>query len=249
MLYRIENLHKSRGQGSRWRLWIRSLNIARGERVAITGPSGCGKSSTLDILGLALKPDSASRLDFAPKCDSIAIMPFWQKQELDTLAALRLAHIGYILQSGELLPYLGTGENILLPARLKGIPEDRSLDLAHKITSELGIAKLWDAMPASLSVGERQRAAIARALTCEPELILADEPTAALDPLHSAKVLEAFFSALSEHGSTLILVTHNLDWARQGGLREISFSLEEDEQGVCAILDDGQPKPAEGRPC
>lgn len=241
MLYTISNLVKRRQREQGYCLRIRSLRIRRGARLAITGPSGCGKSTTLDLLGLALRPDSAQHFSFAPDAGAppLDVGALWREGRHDLMASLRLAHMGYVLQSGELLPFLSAEENMTLTARLSGMPAAEARDRARGLAGLLGVAHLSRAMPATLSVGERQRVAIVRALTPGPQLILADEPTAALDPLHAARVMEAFLAALDGHGGSLVLVTHNAAWARLGGLEELAFSLEEDENGVTAVLDDG----------
>lgn len=244
MLYSIRDLVKDRQAGQAYRLFIRKLDIPEGACIALTGPSGCGKSTTLDLLGLSLKPDSAKRFVFSPLSSGtrpdIAIMELWARNRLDDLASLRLQNMGYVLQSGELLPYLNTGENMLLTAALAGIPKSEALKKARQLAEQLGIIHLWNNAPATLSVGERQRAAIVRALTPSPAIILADEPTAALDPLRADHVMEAFLAAVNQAGSTLVLVTHNADWARRGGLRQLVFTLEENSRGVTATLDDGE---------
>lgn len=240
MLYAIRNLSKTRQREKGYKLLIRSLDIRRGDRIALTGPSGCGKSTTLDILGLSLRPDDAKSYLFAQGDKTRDIMALWRGNRQDELADLRLRNIGYVLQSGELLPYLTAGENMLLTGRLAGMQESDAADVARKLAAQLGIDHLWKAMPSTLSVGERQRAAIVRALTPHPQVILADEPTAALDPLHAQRVMAAFLAALKQFGSTLILVTHNAQWAKEGGLMEIPFFLEEGEDGVTAILDNSK---------
>lgn len=240
MLYKIRNLVKSRAGDQGYRLLIRHLDIPQKAKIAITGPSGCGKSTTLDILGLSLKPDSANEFVFSPPLaipGKWNIQAIWQENDQDALANLRLGHMGYVLQSGELLPFLEAGENMTLTAMLAGMAKDEAEERARGLAALLGIAHLWRSMPATLSVGERQRAAIARALASRPQVILADEPTAALDPLHAARVMEVFIRALEETDSALILVTHNAAWAKSGNLRETPFQLQEDEQGVLAILD------------
>lgn len=241
-LYSIKNLRKSRQREQGYTLLIRSLDIGYGDKIAITGPSGCGKSTTLDVLGLALQPDSADKFIFAPnggaKGEELDIMTLWQKSRLDSLATLRLSRMGYVLQSGELLPFLNVEENILLPAMLSGISKEDARDSGRQLALMLGIENLWQAMPSTLSVGERQRVAIVRALTPHPEVILADEPTAALDPLHAEKVMEAFLNALDKFSGTLILVTHNTQWAIEGGLSQVSFQMIASNTGVTAVLDD-----------
>ena len=252
MLYVIENLVKRRQREQGYRLLIRSLHIPRGARLAITGPSGCGKSTTLDLLGLALRPDSATRFTFAPEpgAPALDVPALWREERHDAMAALRLAHMGYVLQSGELLPFLTVGENMTLTARLGGLADAEASARARALAEALGVSHLLGAMPATLSVGERQRAAIVRALTPGPQLILADEPTAALDPVHAGRVMDAFLTALDFHRGSLVLVTHNAQWARRGGLAELAFRMEEDEAGVTAVLDDAGAKACgEAAPC
>ena len=128
------------------------------------------------------------------------------------------------------------------------VPMPEAAARAKGLAEALGVDHLLGSMPATLSVGERQRAAIVRALTPGPQLILADEPTAALDPVHAARVMDAFLMALEFHQGSLVLVTHNADWARRGGLAELAFRMEEDDEGVTAVLDDDNAH-AEAAPC
>lgn len=238
MLFQIKNLVKSRKRESGYRLVIKNLFVQTGAKIALLGPSGCGKSTTLDILGMALAPDSAATFTFAPEqAGKIDIMHLWQAGKFSTLTDLRRNYMGYVLQSGELLPYLDIGENICLTARLKGISKQDAHEVGKQLAAELGIGHLWNAMPATLSVGERQRAAIARALAARPPIILADEPTAALDPLHAEKVMQVFLTCINLAGSALILATHNAAWAESGQLEPVKFALQEDTSGVAAIID------------
>lgn len=248
MLFNIKDLVKKRPGAQNYELNIQNLRIKEGDKVAITGPSGCGKSTTLDILGLSLHPDQAREFVFSPENslnnsldDSINkdydIIKLWENNKQDILSDLRLAHMGYVLQSGELLPFLTVGENMVFTALLTGMQKQQAKEIALKLAKKLEISELWQAMPATLSVGQRQRVAIGRALASKPSVILADEPTAALDPLHAAKVMDIFLEALEQQGSTLILVTHNIQWAKAGGLKEISFKLCKTGDQVKAILD------------
>lgn len=241
MLYKIADLVKVRQREKGYKLHIRRLEIPLGAMLALTGESGCGKSTTLDILGLSLRPDAAGAFLFRPEKESVDIMELWQRGEQDKLAALRLGCMGYVLQSGELLPFLSTGENMMLTARLRGMERGEAEDYARALARELGIEELWDSMPATLSVGERQRAAICRALAQKPEIILADEPTAALDPLHAADVMNVFLDAVKKTGCTLLLVTHNVEWAKRGGLAEARFRVEKDVGGGTRVTLDYAP--------
>lgn len=239
-LYHIVNLSKHRPGERNYSLEIRHLDISPGALLAITGPSGCGKSTTLDIIGFSLAPDTAEEFVFAPQPEApIPVLAMWQKRRYNALAALRLGHVGYVLQSGELLPFLTTGENICLVAKMAGQDKQEFLEIGRELATALGIDHLWEAMPATLSVGERQRAAIARALTSRPQVIIADEPTASLDPLHADKVMAVFLECIGKFGSALILATHNAAWAAAGGLEEIKFRMKWNNNGTVAIVDDG----------
>lgn len=255
MLYTLRDVSKRHHREHGYRLHIRSLCIPRGARLAITGPSGCGKSTTLDMLGLALQPDDGATFLFTPPHATVDILELWRHGRNNAMASLRLQHMGYVLQTGELLPFLTVAENMTLTARMAGMAPADALESARSLADQLGIAPLLTAMPSTLSVGERQRAAIVRALTPRPHIILADEPTAALDPYHAARVMEAFLKALDAQGGTLILVTHNRDWAREGGLCEVPFLLETHAEGVTAVLDNSAQtapsdhKPEEDLPC
>lgn len=244
MLYDIKNLRKSRSTGSEFRLEIRNLRIRHGERMAITGPSGCGKSTVLDMLGLALRPDSAEIFNFCPPGDGsvpIRVMEVWGEDDQDRLAALRLGYMGYVLQSGELLPFINVGENMGLTARLAGRDEEELAADVRELAAMLGVGHLLTASPGRLSFGERQRAAIVRALASRPDIILADEPTASLDPYHAGQVMQAFLEAVEKYGATLALVTHNLAWAREAGAREVRFEMLHDGKGTISVLDDTFP--------
>ena len=227
-LFAIDDLVKTRPGDQGYTLRLRHLHIRQGARIALTGPSGCGKSTTLDLLGLALRPDSAARFTFAPAGSApVDVLAQWQGGQLDALAALRLGYMGYVLQTGELLAFLTIKENMTLPARLGGMTPAEADERARKFADDLDLPKgLLSALPGALSVGQRQRAAIVRALVGRPSLILADEPTAALDPDNAQRVMDAFLKVVAEERATLVLVTHNADWARAGGLEVLSFTAE-----------------------
>ena len=158
-------------------------------------------------------------------------------------------HVGYVLQTGGLLPFVSVRENILTARRLLGTAEGEGFAaLPEKLALALGIRHLLHKLPAQLSVGERQRVAIARALASNPPLVLADEPTAALDPANAAGVLSLFSRMVDELGSTLILVSHAPEQMRGMGFRRLSVRLEavvkDGETGTQAVLSDDDPCPA-----
>jgi len=209
-----------RGRGADgFALEIDSLRIRQGECVALTGPSGSGKSTLLDLLGLVLRPERMETFLLRDAQGGLAdIGALWRARDRDALAAIRASSIGYVLQTGGLLPFLPARENILLSRSLLGLPEDH---LAQRLAERLRVAHLLSKKPGALSVGERQRVAIARALAHRPTLMLADEPTAALDPIHAVEVMELMLELAAELGATAVVVTHDWDLARSLGLREI----------------------------
>ena len=232
MSYHIRGLVKNRAQGAGYRLEIRQLTVRRGEAVAITGPSGCGKSTTLDILGLVLRPDRADSFTFAPADQPYDIMAQWNRQ--DTLTALRLHHIGYVLQTGGLLPFLSARDNMTTPGRAKGM-DAKAVDAGLKeLAGRLGIGHLLSALPDKLSIGERQRVAIARALLPEPELVLADEPTAALDPVTAKNVMRLFTELAGE--CALVVVSHDHRLVEENGFRCLRLDVDGGDGSINTTL-------------
>lgn len=242
MIYTLDNVIKSRAQGAGYSLHIRRLRVASGEQVALTGPSGCGKSTALDILGMLLQPDSASTFRLAVparesasahegtygnKQEDTDVAALWNTRQLDAMASLRLHHVGYVLQTGGLLPYLTVAENMALTARMQGRTPDFVESSVRELAQALGIESLLHSLPSTLSVGERQRVAIGRALAPHPKIVLADEPTAALDPVHADKVMALFRRAVLSLKATLIMVTHDVNLARAEGLREVRVIVED----------------------
>ncbi len=236
LLFSLEGVAKTRSTGPGYALHIPCLRIAAGETLAITGPSGSGKSTALDILGMALQPDSAGVFTLNVDGRVADVAACWKRGDQDTLAALRLRHMGYVLQTGGLLPFLSARANMELTARMNGLPEAR--DQVERLAASLGISRLLDAMPGQLSVGERQRVAIARALASRPAVILADEPTAALDPYHADAVLDIFLESVNQLGVTLIMVTHDQDIVRERGLKELRIAVFPEADGTSkAVLE------------
>lgn len=228
-VFELHHIGKSRPGG--FCLCLEHFIVPRGARLALTGPSGCGKSTALDLLACILRPEVVSlaegtepRFHFSPVVSSnIDVLAAWQQGGIDALGAARLRHLGYVLQTGGLLPFLTARENILLNPVSLG-QEDEGRKRMDMLARRLGIAKLLDQYPDTLSVGERQRVAIARALAHGPHLVLADEPTAALDPCHAANVLTLFGELAAELGLTLLLVSHAPQQAQAAGFELVSFA-------------------------
>jgi putative ABC transport system ATP-binding protein len=210
-IFVIRELRKRRAEaGSAFELRVPELVVRPGQVVVLRGISGSGKSTLLDVLAMALRPDRAECFTFAPDPDIQSdILGLWRNGNIDELGRLRGRHIGYVLQTGGLLPFLTVGENIALPRRLLG---QRSRDGIDELTRRLGIAGQLNKRPAQLSVGERQRVAIARALVHRPRVVLADEPTASVDPLNAEAILALFLELVQQLGVTAIIASH--DWER-----------------------------------
>ena len=185
-----------------------NLEIAAGEFVAIMGASGSGKSTLMNILGCLDTPTSGSYL-----LDGVPV----QDRDADALAALRNRRMGFVFQQFNLMPRTSALENVELPLLYAGVRQPERSRRALAALQRVGLADRSSHSPAQLSGGQQQRVAIARALVNEPALILADEPTGALDSETSAEVMQ-LLDALNRQGITVILVTHEADmaaWARR----------------------------------
>ncbi|MFO1485980.1 MAG: ABC transporter ATP-binding protein [Verrucomicrobiaceae bacterium] len=177
-----------------------TLGISAGESLAIVGPSGCGKSTLLNILGTLDLPDEGTYL-----FEDDDLTRSTPKQ----LAALRSQKIGFIFQLHHLMPQCSVLENVLLPTlALKSPPADAQ-QRAVALLEEVGLKDRMSWKPAQLSGGERQRVAFVRALINQPRLILADEPTGALDEANAAALTELLLTLQKSNGVTLVMVTHH----------------------------------------
>lgn len=220
----------SKSRGSAYGLRIPALDIRPGDRLMLMGPSGSGKSTSLDLLALVLKPDDSAEFNWRPEGGpAFDLAEAWRRRRSGALSALRLKNLGYVLQTGGLLPFLTVGDNILLPAEMSGLGRPDMRRRLEELSQELGISHLLDKYPAQVSVGERQRCAIARAVIHRPALILADEPTASLDPPTADRVFELLLRLSRQ--SALVVATHDLSRAARHDFQ--SFQI------VCAPSEDG----------
>ena len=210
VVYSLKNVSKERLiDGVGFRLLVPRIQIHAEENIALIGHSGCGKSTLLDMLALILRPDESDDLSLHPvQGDSHDVARLWKRNSYSRLSQIRKQHIGYVLQSGGLLPYLTVRENIELPRRLLKLPDDDSIASISKV---LGISRQLDKLPGLLSAGERQRAAFARALSHRPSILIADEPTAALDPITAHKIMAVVMEVI--RGLKITLITASHDWA------------------------------------
>lgn len=180
-----------------------SLDISDGEFTAIMGPSGSGKSTLMNILGCLDRPTSGSYLLDKQEVSSLTD---------DELAVTRNKKIGFVFQNFNLLPRLTAVDNVALPLIYAGVSSKERHQRAAEALASVGLANRMEHMPNELSGGQRQRVAIARALVNEPTILMADEPTGALDTKSGDEVME-IFKTLNSYGRTIILVTHEPDIA------------------------------------
>ena len=227
VVFQLNSVTKNWSGENGFELTVPELIIRQGEQVALVGFSGCGKSTLLDLLAMILKPDSAAEFAFfTAKDERLDVADTWKRKKLDGLAHARMRHIGYVLQTGGLLPFLSVYDNIALSRYGLGLQEQ---DAVKSVAEQLGIDRHLKKFPAQLSVGERQRVSIARAMAHEPSVVIADEPTASLDPINAEEIMGLFTRLTEEKGVTLVVATHEWDRVEALGFRRVKFNLEKDK--------------------
>jgi putative ABC transport system ATP-binding protein len=183
-------------------LAVPTFRLGRGEKVAIIGPSGTGKTTLLKLIGGIVKPHAGSI-----QVDGQAL------HELDDAARrnFRITRVGFVFQELELLDYLNVFDNIVHTYRINPVLrlDAKVRQRAHELAEDVGLSGKLRRMPSELSQGERQRAAVCRALLVEPGLILADEATGNLDPANKVRILDLLFRAAERRGASLLAVTHD----------------------------------------
>ena len=201
-MIKIRDLNKSYFNGAPLHV-LKGVNmdVAKGEFISIMGASGSGKSTLLNILGILDNYDSGEYY-----LDDVLI-----KDLSETKAAeLRNKKIGFIFQSFNLITFKNAMENVALPLYYQGINRKKRNAIAMEYLAKMGIDTHWDHLPNELSGGQKQRVAIARALIAKPQIILADEPTGALDSVTSKEVMQLLRQINTEDGITMLIVTHEL---------------------------------------
>jgi putative ABC transport system ATP-binding protein len=200
----VERVRKSFEAGRVHALVDVSFRVEPGEFVALTGPSGCGKSTLLNLIGALDRPDAGVIRVDGRRLD-----------EIGNAAEYRAATVGFVFQFHDLLPTLTALENVQLPMLGRGRPRREREHRAGELIGEVGLTERAHARPGTLSGGERQRVAIARALANEPRLLLADEPTGALDSRTGAQVLDLLQDVRERRGTTVLVVTNDEEVARR----------------------------------
>lgn len=203
----LEGIHKYYGTDDRKLHVLKgiNLNIRNGEMVAIMGSSGSGKSTLLNILGLLDSHDQGRY-----QLGDIEINRISESKA----AELRNRHIGFVFQSFNLLPFKNATENVALPLYYQGVSRRKRNALAKDLLTQVGLGDRAEHMPNQMSGGQKQRVAIARSLVCQPKVILADEPTGALDSQTTQEIM-AVFKTIHDQGKTLVIVTHEREIAEQ----------------------------------
>src|SRR5713226_7221060 len=198
----VRSLTKNYVEGSAGTLALRGIDLDAhaGELLMLMGPSGSGKTTLLSIMGCILTATSGSVRIAGTEVTSL------REKELPRI---RLQHIGFVFQGFNLFPTLTAGENVELTLDLKGFSAAAAKKRAHELLEQVGLGAKCEAFPADLSGGQKQRVAIARALAGDPAIILADEPTAALDSTSGRNVIELLQRLAKEEGRAVAMVTHD----------------------------------------
>lgn len=192
-----KNIKKSYGQTAV--LHGVSLNVNQGEILAIMGPSGSGKSTLLHCLAAIIPVDNGEII-----FDGRNISKFSDNKR----SILRRTAFGFVFQFSQLVPELAVIDNVALPLLLNGVDRDSAYQEAKKWLKEVGLSDKHESTPGQISGGQAQRVAIARAMVVQPKVLFADEPTGSLDSLNSEHVMELFIKTAKDHGTTVIMVTH-----------------------------------------
>lgn len=202
----IRNLHKSYVMGSNSLHVLKGINfdVAQGELVSIMGSSGSGKSTLLNILGMLDEADEGTYT-----LDGVPIKNLNEK----IAARYRNKFLGFIFQSFNLISYKNALDNVALPLYYQGIRRGERVDIAMSYLEKVGLANWSSHLPNELSGGQKQRVAIARALASNPKVLLADEPTGALDSQTSYEVMD-LIQGINDEGRTILIVTHETDIAK-----------------------------------
>ena len=231
MLLELKNIYKNYIQGTMEVPVLKDINLCveEGEYVAIMGPSGSGKSTLMNIIGCIDKPTSGTYL-----LDDVEIEKCKDKE----LSEVRNQKIGFVFQNFNLLPRQSALDNVALPLQYAKVPIKKRKQKAKEMLEMVDLADRVSFKPTQLSGGQKQRVAIARAMVADPKILLADEPTGALDSKSGLQVME-LFDTLHKQGVTIIMITHS---------DEIASYADRVVRIIDGELYEGDARPAEGTP-
>lgn len=223
----IDNLTVSLGDGERRFLLETGVwSVSVGEVIGLTGPSGVGKTLLLELLGLLRAPASggykATPLDGTASATQDFAAAWASPHAMALCAAARGQFFGFVPQAGGLLPFLTVAENVELTQKIAKKPD---AVWADTLLGELGLSQIKDLRPAALSIGQRQRVAIARALAHKPFCVIADEPTAALDPENAQTAMRLLIDAAAAGGSATLLSSHDYATLEQFPMRRMALEI------------------------
>lgn len=205
MLVELKNINKDYYQGKTPIHILKDINLSveKGEYIAIMGPSGSGKTTLMNIIGC---------LDIQTSGEFLLEEQDVSKASEDSMAEIRNQKIGFVFQQFHLLPKLNAVENVALPLLYRDYSKEKRIRLAKEALEKVGLGERFDFMPNQLSGGQCQRVAIARAIAGNPVLLLADEPTGALDTKSGEQIME-IFKKLNDEGTTVVMITHEQEIA------------------------------------
>lgn len=205
MIIELQDICKDYIQGTMVTPVLKNINFTmkEGEYTAIMGPSGSGKSTLMNLIGCLDQPTSGRYL-----LDGEDVSAYTDNQMSD----IRLEKIGFVFQTFQLLPYMSAADNVALPLSYAGVPRKERRERAIEMLGKVGLSDRVAYLPNQLSGGQKQRVAIARAMINQPRILLADEPTGALDST-SGKQIMGLFRELNENGVTILMITHDAEIA------------------------------------
>jgi putative ABC transport system ATP-binding protein len=229
-LLSVRGMEISRGRvGEAYRVCMPKLELSTGEVAAIVGPSGCGKSTLLEALGLILQPDQLE--GFRLQEFDLSVNPQVSTQRREKyLARVRQHCMGFVPQTGGLLPFLSVQQNIELSTRLSGTALATAVQ--KTVIERLNLGSLLKRLPRDLSIGERQRVSFARSIAHQPMLLLADEPTAALDPVLAKELFTLIVDISRELKISALIVTHEWSIVADLGIRQITAQIQADRRTI-----------------
>lgn len=230
-VYEMSLVEKTRTKGGvTFTLLVPELVIHKGDFVSIVGPSGCGKSTLLDMLALVLNPTRFSGFSISVRERGVLRQHVIPRLPENVSARIRRKHIGYVLQNGGLLPFLTVRENIMLTAEISGIRlRGKEFEI---LVDALGLGDQVNKKPQHLSGGQRQRVAVARALMHRPAIVLADEPTAAVDYPTALDIRDELKSLAHGAGAAVVMVTHDHSLVNDVSDMQVRFDVVRQSRNV-----------------